>query len=146
MYKKFEDFLKKYKLYDQEVIDYIKTRMIIVDYSYEPARDYIGCFPIVKNGMITDIRLCVPKMVDDITVSINIHEYVHLLDVYKRLYEEDVKDKNEELLPVLCEFKYLEDNDTEYLDYYKECIMNGKNRNLKRLVLSYDDNKKRVQL
>ena len=141
MKEKFFEFLKQYNLYDEEVINYISTRMIIVDYDREDAKDYIGCFYTLNHDIVTGFRLCVPKMVDDKTVSINIHEYVHLLNIYKCLGSEYKEDKFDDLLPVLYEFIYLNENDPETLEERREFIMKSKYTSIKRMIYTCEDNK-----
>lgn len=142
MYKKFIDFLKHYGLYNQEVFNFIKDKTRYVDYDKEEARDFIGCFPKMENDIVKDIRLCVPKIVDDVTVSINIHEYVHLLKIYSYLNKEYKESKYEEVLPTAYEFLYLRNNDFDYLKLYKEYIMSGDDEYLKYLVTFFDSTDK----
>ena len=134
MYEKFIEFLKKYNLYDEEILNYISTRMIIVDYNHPDAKEMIGCFYKANHDIVTDFRLCVPKMVDDITVSINIHEYVHLLNMYKYLGREYQEDKYFEVLPVFFELIYLNDTNPEYLEERKEYIRKSKYTSLKKMI------------
>ena len=123
MEEKFIEFLKKSELYNEEVLDYIEYRTTHVDYKEKGAMDFVGCYPILEDGIVKDIWLCVPNMVDDISISINIHEYVHLLRVYKSLGKKFEESEYEELLPVMYEFAFLEDvGNTEYLEKYKEDI------------------------
>ena len=142
MYEKFIDFLKHYGLYNQEVFDFIKDKTRYVDYNKEEARDFIGCFPKMENDIVKDIRLCVPKIVDDVTVSINIHEYVHLLKIYSYLNKEYKESKYEEVLPTAYELLYLRNNDFDYLKLYKEYIMSGDDEYLKYLVTFFDSTDK----
>ena len=142
MYDKYIEFLKKYELYDQDVFDYISTRMIIVDYKHPDAKNLIGCFPIVRCGFVDDIRLCVPKIVDDISLSMNIHEYLHLLSTYKKLGKEYKEDKYDELLPVLFEFIYLSDNNPEYLEERKKYVLSCRDSNLKKLITTFEEREK----
>ena len=115
MEEKFIEFLKKSELYNEEVLDYIEYRTTHVDYKEKGAMDFVGCYPILEDGMVKDIWLCVPNMVDDISISINIHEYVHLLRVYKSLGKKFEESE--------YEFAFLENvGNTEYLEKYKEDI------------------------
>lgn len=142
MYEKFVDFLKCYGLYNQEVLDFIKNKTLYIDYKNVEAREYMGCFPIIKNGVVKDIRLCVPKIVDDVTVSINIHEYVHLTKVYSHLNKEYKESKYEDVLPTAYEFLYLRNTDLDYLKLYKEYILSGDDEYLKYLVTFFDSTDK----
>ena len=66
MKEKFINFLKETELYNEEVLEYIKPNTVKVDYSPE-AIDFIGCFPVTdENNKLRAIRMCVPKMIDDI--------------------------------------------------------------------------------
>jgi len=103
MYGKFINFLKENELYDEEVFNYMKDRIRIVKYN-ETSKDFFGCYPIVdENNILRDIKICVPNTIDDITVSINIHEYVHYLLTYRSLNKEYKEDKYAELMPVFYE-------------------------------------------
>ena len=134
MRNKFIKFLKDTEIYNEEVFEYIKPKTVYLDHS-EEATHFYGVFPIVDdNNIIKDIKLCVPKIKDDITVSINIHEYVHLLMVYRDLNKEYKESDYDELLPVMYEFYYLKDNDPEYLEAYKEKISKSNNKILKKYI------------
>ena len=143
MEEKFINFLKETELYNEEVLEYIKPNTVKVDYSPE-AIDFIGCFPVTdENNKLRAIRMCVPKMIDDITVAINIHEYVHLLMIYRSLNKEYEEPKDAELMPVYYELAYLKENNLDdYLNYYLEHIK--EQDNYLRILLDIfakDDNK-----
>ncbi len=57
-----------------------------------------GDFPILNEGILTDIRLVVPSIVDEKTLLVNIHEYAHAYELYQKLGKEYVenKEKSEE--------------------------------------------------
>ncbi len=134
MRNKFIKFLKDTEIYNEEVFEYIKPKTVYLDHS-EEATHFYGVFPIVDdNNIIKDIKLCVPKIKDDITVSINIHEYVHLLLLYRNLNKEYKESDYDELLPVMYEFYYLKDNDPEYLEAYKKKISKSNNKLLKKYI------------
>lgn len=134
MRNKFIKFLKDTEIYNEEVFEYIKPKTVYLDHS-EEATHFYGVFPIVDdNNIIKDIKLCVPKIKDDLTVSINIHEYVHLLLLYRNLNKEYKESDYDELLPVMYEFYYLKDNDPEYLEAYKEKISKSNNKILKKYI------------
>ena len=83
MYEIYIEFLKKYNLYDKEVFDFIKDKTVYVDYMNTDSENFIGVYPIVdKDNIVRDLRMCVPNIVDDISISMNIHEYVHLIKMY----------------------------------------------------------------
>ena len=124
MYEIYIEFLKKYNLYDKEVFDFIKDKTVYVDYMNTDSENFIGVYPIVdKDNIVRDLRMCVPNIVDDISISMNIHEYVHLIKMYSNLNKEYVEDKYKELLPVMYELLFLKSiNFDEYIDIYIEHI------------------------
>ncbi|MBQ6546724.1 MAG: hypothetical protein IJL74_01850 [Bacilli bacterium] len=132
MYQKYIGFLKEYNLYDEEVLDYIKDKIIYIDYKKESFKEFVGCYPMIDNGIVKDIRLCIPKITDDISIAINIHEYVHLLKMHKYLDKEYVFKKDEEVLPVFYEMLFLVNNQTketdEYIEFYRTYIENNNNK------------------
>ncbi len=125
MKDKFVKFLEDTDLYNERALNYIKPKTVCLDHS-EEGFSFYGCFPILDdNNKVMDIRLCVPKMEDDITVAINIHEYIHLLKVYNNLNKEYVSDSYEELVPVMYELAYLNRVDSneqvaEYIEFLEE--------------------------
>jgi len=124
MYEIYIEFLKKYNLYDKEVFDFIKDKTVYVDYMNTDSEDFIGVYPIVdEDNIVRDLRMCVPTIVDDISISMNIHEYVHLIKMYSNLNKEYVEDKYKELLPVMYELLFLKSiNFNDYIDIYIEHI------------------------
>ncbi len=68
-----------------------------------------GVFPkIDKDGILRDIRILVPEIVDEKTLCINIHEYVHAYEMYYQIgevYEWHVKESEEKA--VKAEHNYL---------------------------------------
>lgn len=138
---KFICFLKKHKLYKEEVFNFIKNKTLLVDYKDERSVGFIGCFPVMENNIIKDIRLCIPRLVDDISVAINIHEYMHLLKMYNHLNCEYFFDNSEEVLPVIYEMIYLTDNSLlDYIAYYRDKI-NENDNDLYKYALSIWDKK-----
>ena len=134
MRNKFIKYLKDTEIYNEEVLEYIKPKTVYLDHS-EEAMHFYGVFPIVDdNNIIKDIKLCVPKIKDDITVSINIHEYVHLLLVYRNLNNEYKESEYDELLPIIYQLYYLKDNDPEYLEEFREKISKSDNKVLKQYI------------
>ena len=142
MYDKFISFLKEHGLYNQEAMDYIKDKTYYINYDGNESNSFFGCFPIMEGNIVKDIRLCVPKMIDDITVSINIHEYVHLTKIYNHLNKKYIESKYEDVLPMAYEFLYLMHNDPEYLDYYIEKVKSGDDDILKLFVTFYEGTNK----
>lgn len=143
MEEKYIEFLKKCELYNKDVFDYIEYRTTYVDYRQKGSMDFVGCYPIIQDGIVKDIWLCVPKIVDDISVSINIHEYIHLLRVYSFLGKKFIESENEEVMPVLYEFAFLNEvGNIDYLDKYKKAILAGDDENLKRIITHSDSTDK----
>ena len=141
--KKFIEFLQELNLYSEEVLDFMKDKTVYVDYNDEDSKEFIGCYPIMKNNMIKDIRLCVPVMEDDFTTAINVHEYIHLIRLYKYLNKHYVFTNSEEVNPVIFEILFLStkgDNEFgDYLDYYREYVKSKKDPGLDAFLELYDD-------
>ena len=123
MEDKFINYLKKTEIYNEELLNYLKDNTKVIEYS-EDANDFIGTFPQVdENNILTGIKMCVPKMTNDITVGMNIHEYVHALMLYRNLNKEYVEDNQAELMPTFYELYYYKDNNVDdYLNFYIEHI------------------------
>ena len=146
MEDKFINYLKKTEIYNEKVLNYLKDNTKVIEYS-EDANDFIGTFPQVdENNILTGIKMCVPKMTNDITVGMNIHEYVHALMLYRNLNKEYVEDNQAELMPTFYELYYYKDNNVDdYLNFYIEHIKE-KNNYLTVLlnVFDKDNNKNNV--
>lgn len=123
MEDKFINYLKKTEIYNEKLLNYLKDNTKVIEYS-EDANDFIGTFPQVdENNILTGIKMCVPKMTNDITVGMNIHEYVHALMLYRNLNKEYVEDNQAELMPTFYELYYYKDNNVDdYLNFYIEHI------------------------
>lgn len=129
---KYIKFLKENGLYNQELLNYIRNRTMHIDYKDNELKEFIGCYPIIENNTIKDIRLCVPELADDISVAINIHEYIHLEKMYKYLNKEYYFNDDEEVLPVFYELLFLTGNNRketdEYIDFLREYICENNNK------------------
>lgn len=115
------EFFKSEDMYNEEFFEYIKTRTH--EYPYDKAKGLFGCFPIVENEKLVDIKLCVPEIVTLKDFLINIHEYTHAIDLYNELgsiYIED-REKREKLARYM-EKKYLDKsfNNPTLEDYNKK--------------------------
>ena len=87
--------------------------------------------------------MCVPKMTNDITVGMNIHEYVHAVTLYRYLNKEYEEDKQEELMPTFYELNYYKDNNVDdYLNFYIEHIKEKDNYLTMLLNIFDKDNNK----
>lgn len=93
-----DEFLESLKLvgiYDEEFLSFLDGKV----HRYPSYMEQIGwaVFPkLDKEGKIIDIRMLVPIISDEKTLLINIHEYVHAYDLYKKLNEFDDTRKDEE--------------------------------------------------
>lgn len=80
---------------DDEFLAYIESRVK----RYNVAVDALGwaCFSkLDEDGVLIDIRVLVPAIVDEATMLINVHEYVHAFDLYQVLgcvYEDCVEER-----------------------------------------------------
>lgn len=82
-------FLKEQNLYKEEFFDFMKHKTKVV--SSDTPIESFGCFPIVENDILKDIRLLVPEIKTGQNLLVNIHEYVHALELFNELgniYEE----------------------------------------------------------
>lgn len=78
-----KDFFKQENLYKEDFFDFIKNKVKTLP-STCPLSWY-GCFPIVEDNIIKDIRLLVPEIVDEKSLLVNIHEYAHALEFFYEL-------------------------------------------------------------
>lgn len=88
------EFFKSEDMYNEEFFEYIENKVHKVTDEKE-----FGCFPIVENEKLVDIKLCVPEIKTLKNFLVNIHEYTYAMDLYNELgnvYVED-KEKREKL-------------------------------------------------
>lgn len=78
-----KEFFKSQNLYSEEFFDFIKDKVKVL--SKRVNKDWYGCFPIINNNILTDIRLLVPKIEMEGDLLINIHEYYHALELFNEL-------------------------------------------------------------
>lgn len=126
-YRKFIEFLKKHGIYDEEVIRYYREHWELFEYLDVEERINMGTNYIIRNGYLEEIKAIVPIMNNDITVLINVHEYIHVLMNYKKINQPvKIKTKDHEVLPIFYEKLYVKENSTEelidYHNFLKECI------------------------
>lgn len=101
----FHQFLKDNNI-TSDVIKYIKSKTYVVPNTF--GKEYYGCFAIVNNNILTDIRLLVPEIKTIEDLSINIHEYTHAFELYNELGSIYNEDKiNREKRAVDMEKKYI---------------------------------------
>ena len=141
MEEKYINFLKKYDLYREDIFEYMKDKTKYIDYRLDESKRFYGVFTNIENGIIKDIRVMVPYLVDDTSISIRIHEYIHVLKIYDYLNKEYVFTDYEDLLPVFYELVYAKENNN--YDYINERIDELKdNFNYLKVVLDlFDQNK-----
>ena len=85
-YTEFITFFKKHNLYDKEMFEYIHHNSTKFDYRDEDQRVFIGCYYMCnKQNILQKIKLCVPIIDSPITVLINIHEYLHAIELYNKI-------------------------------------------------------------
>lgn len=119
LYLKFIDFFKKHNLYDEKVFKYIRENAILFDYLEEEKRAFIGCYySYDKNKCLSKITVVVPIINDERTLLINIHEYTHAIMLYHKLGKPCKIERDIEMLPMLFERIYLEENKNKNLEKY----------------------------
>ncbi len=87
-----KNFFIGQNIYDEEFEAFMEGKVLIVPNTTDLS--WYGCFPIVKDNVLTDIRLLVPEIENDQDLLINIHEYAHALELYSELgkiYEDKVE-------------------------------------------------------
>jgi ADP-ribosylglycohydrolase len=78
-----KQFFKNENLYSEEFFDFIKQKVKVV--SNELPKEWFGCFPMIDNYMLKDIRLLVPEIKNQTDLLINIKTYAKALELYKHL-------------------------------------------------------------
>lgn len=81
--EKVEEFFKEQKIYDENFFEYIKTRVHTLP--YDTSLDWFGCFPIIEEGIVKDMRVVVPKIVTKKNLLVNLHEFYHAYELYNEL-------------------------------------------------------------
>ena len=99
--------LKEVDITNQEFIKYMRNHTKRYNLPYEIG--IWGCF-VKRNedNIIEEVKIIVPSIISEKTLLINIHEYTHAFQMYKRIgtvYEEDVE--YEEKLAIENELLYL---------------------------------------
>ena len=118
-YEKFLEFLKSHNLYDEDIYKYWYDNSMRFDYLIEEGRDFINTYYKFENGYLVKLWSFLPFIDSDITVLINIHEYVHMYVMYNKLGKRCKIGRDCEVLPILFERIYIEENKTpELLKYY----------------------------
>lgn len=123
LYLKFINFFKEHNLYDETVFKYIRENAILFDYLEEEKRAFIGCYySYDKNNHLSKITIAVPIINDEKTLLINIHEYIHAITLYHKLGKTCKIETDIEMLPMLFERIYLEENKNQILEEYVKSL------------------------
>jgi len=78
-----KDFFKEEGIYSEEFFDFLKNKVKVIPSGI--LKSWYGCFPIIENDKITDIKLLVPEMETKTDILINIHEYAHAHELFNEL-------------------------------------------------------------
>ena len=128
-YNKFLEFLKSHNLYDDELYKYWYDNAMRFDYRDEDGRVFINTYYGFRDGYLSKIWSFLPIIDSDITVLINIHEYVHSFLLYNKLGKRCKFGQDCEVLPILFERLYIEENKTpellKYYDYLNKMIIDS---------------------
>ena len=81
--EKLLNFLKEQKLYKEEFFKFMEGKIKV--FPYDADLSWFGCFPIVEDNILKDIRLLVPEITTEKNLLVNIHEYVHALELFEEL-------------------------------------------------------------
>lgn len=92
--------------YNDEQVEILIKKLKIIDENEKKAMPFFGAFPIEKDGKLTDIKICVPKIKNLKTALINVHELKHGLDLFLQLgkeykemnYEQRAKEKAKQFI------------------------------------------------
>ena len=88
------EFLKEQNLYKEEFFDFMEGKVKI--FPSNAPLEWFGCFLIVEVGILKDIKLLVPEIKTEKNLLVNIHEYVHALELFDELgtiYEERIEER-----------------------------------------------------
>jgi len=78
-----KDFFKEQNLYSEEFFEFMKGKVKVFPFDADLA--WFGCFPIIENEKVVDIRLLVPEIKNEQNLLVNIHEYMHALELFNEL-------------------------------------------------------------
>ena len=123
-YTELVNFFKKHNLYDEKTFNYLNRNKIIVDYREIESRSEIRCYNLTKNNILSKVWICVPTIYDSKTLLINIYIYMHAILLCKQLGTKTNDKRNNQILAMLYEKIYVEENPnselTEYLNTLNE--------------------------
>ena len=63
--------------------DYISDKVLVLPSGTDTV--FFGCFPIIKNDILIDIRVSVPEIKEYKDMLINVHEFTHAIELYNEL-------------------------------------------------------------
>ena len=120
--RKFTQFLKEHNLYDENAMKYLYQNGIFFDYIEEEKRDFMDCyFTTNKRKILKGIILYAPCIESEKTLIINIYLFSKALLYYKYLGKKISSNKEIEILPMMYEKLYIEENKSqfgkEYIEY-----------------------------
>ena len=99
-------FFKEENIDAKQFFEYIKNKVHILP--YDASIDLFGCFPILKEDIIVDIRLLVPEIITKENLLVNIHEFYHAYELYCELGTVYIENREErERNAISFETKYL---------------------------------------
>ena len=99
-----KDFFKQQSIYSEDFFSYIKDKTLILP--FDTPLSWFGCFPILEDGILKDMRLSVPEIVSEQNFLVNIHEYYHAYELYNELgylYSDNVDEREQ----AATNFEYL---------------------------------------
>lgn len=101
-----KDFFRQQNLYSEEFFDFIKGKVKVLPSTTD--KDWFGCFPMIDNYVLKDIRILVPEIKREIDLLINIHEYYHAIELYNELGTKyEAKTEERELRAKEMEKRYI---------------------------------------
>lgn len=78
-----KDFFRQQNLYSEEFFDFMKGKVKVLPSGTNKV--WFGCFPLINNDILRDIRLLVPEIKNERDLLINIHEYYHAIELFNEL-------------------------------------------------------------
>lgn len=117
------NFFEKHNLYDEEMFKYFRENTTMIDYKDPDQRKFIGRYTFLdRNKKLKNIHIVLPYIYDEITMLISIHELIHGIELYKKLNKKVKTSDDCEILPMLYEKIYMEENKSEKLENYQEYL------------------------
>ena len=78
-------------LCDSDFFDFMDSRVVFIPSGSDVF--WYGRHPILKDGILCDIRVVVPLIINEFDLIVNIHEFTHAIELYNELgsfYKDDV--------------------------------------------------------